>query len=280
MAGSEAASTAAILAVALIICVVFVVIAVRGAQQRRLVRSSSVALQQLNELNLKAESHLSQQEPINSSVTARVESKGKFDRFDLSRFLSDSVLEYEPWYSSQIASRLTALQLFNGYQSSVERLASDLGASEHPKVRRDRFVRIESRLFEHQQLSQPVASAVVAAEVKYTSPQGRNSYSRRLVWDFDQLRRGLESAQAVRAQASTTAALRARERSLMTSNLRVDVLRRDGYRCQMCGASRNDGVQLHVDHIVPVSRGGRTLPENLQTLCQDCNLGKGNRFEG
>jgi hypothetical protein len=254
--------------------------ALRGVQQRRLVQSSSVALQQLVELNLKAESHLSQQEPINSSVTARVESKGKFDRFDLSRFLSDSVLEYEPWYSSQIASRLTALQLFNGYQSSVERLASDLGASEHPKVRRERFVRIESRLFERQQLSQPVASAVVAAEVKYTSPQGRNSYSRRLVWDFDQLRQGLESAQAVRARASTTAALRARERSLMTSNLRVDVLRRDGYRCQMCGASRNDGVQLHVDHIVPVSRGGRTLPENLQTLCQDCNLGKGNRFEG
>jgi 5-methylcytosine-specific restriction endonuclease McrA len=40
----------------------------------------------------------------------------------------------------------------------------------------------------------------------------------------------------------------------------------------------SDGVTLHVDHIVPVSRGGLTLDDNLQTLCQECNLGKSNRL--
>jgi predicted restriction endonuclease len=50
-----------------------------------------------------------------------------------------------------------------------------------------------------------------------------------------------------------------------------------GQRCQCCGASRDDGVVLHVDHIRPRSK----YPElelnldNLQILCAACNIGKG-----
>jgi len=55
--------------------------------------------------------------------------------------------------------------------------------------------------------------------------------------------------------------------------LRMQVLTRDGYRCCACGRSSAD-VELHVDHIVPVSKGGQDTLSNLQTLCKDCNLGK------
>lgn len=70
-----------------------------------------------------------------------------------------------------------------------------------------------------------------------------------------------------------------RERRLLTASMRYDVLRRDGFRCQICGATQKDGVLLHVDHIVPVSRGGRTEMSNLRTLCDRCNLGKGDKIE-
>lgn len=43
-------------------------------------------------------------------------------------------------------------------------------------------------------------------------------------------------------------------------------------------AKREDGVKLHVDHVVPVSRGGKSTMDNLQTLCEDCNCGKGNKY--
>ena len=68
------------------------------------------------------------------------------------------------------------------------------------------------------------------------------------------------------------------ERSLLTPSLRYDILRRDGFRCTICGRGQEDGVKLHVDHIRPVSKGGRTIPENLRTLCQDCNLGKSDSY--
>ena len=59
---------------------------------------------------------------------------------------------------------------------------------------------------------------------------------------------------------------------------RSRVLIRDNCLCRMCGASpaKDPAVTLHVDHIVPWSKGGRTALENLQTLCERCNIGKGN----
>lgn len=59
------------------------------------------------------------------------------------------------------------------------------------------------------------------------------------------------------------------------------VLRRDNYSCCLCGASpaKDPTVELHVDHIIPWSKGGSTELNNLQTLCRDCNLGKGNLSE-
>lgn len=53
--------------------------------------------------------------------------------------------------------------------------------------------------------------------------------------------------------------------------LRWAVFRRDGYACLFCGSESN----LSVDHVFPVSRGGGNEPDNLQTLCRNCNSRKG-----
>jgi diadenosine tetraphosphate (Ap4A) HIT family hydrolase len=56
------------------------------------------------------------------------------------------------------------------------------------------------------------------------------------------------------------------------------VLKESGGRCALCGTTRDDRP-LHVDHIKPRSRGGKTEYENLQVLCSKCNLTKGNKDE-
>jgi hypothetical protein len=61
--------------------------------------------------------------------------------------------------------------------------------------------------------------------------------------------------------------------------LRFRVMQRDHFRCCFCGRSQREEVLLHIDHIVPWSDGGRTIFENLQTLCRLCNAGKGNALE-
>lgn len=61
-------------------------------------------------------------------------------------------------------------------------------------------------------------------------------------------------------------------------NIRVRVLSRDNFRCVFCGKSpaTDIGTKLHIDHIVLFSKGGTNSSENLQTLCEQCNLGKSN----
>ena len=59
-------------------------------------------------------------------------------------------------------------------------------------------------------------------------------------------------------------------------SLRFRVLERDR-RCLLCGATPEAGARLHIDHRIPFSLGGPTVEGNLQTLCADCNIGKGNR---
>lgn len=67
------------------------------------------------------------------------------------------------------------------------------------------------------------------------------------------------------------------ERRDVTMGLRWRIFKRDRFRCLACGRSpaTNLDVELHADHIVSVAMGGKTTFENLQTLCRDCNLGKG-----
>jgi hypothetical protein len=62
----------------------------------------------------------------------------------------------------------------------------------------------------------------------------------------------------------------------INQRLRFIVMRRDNFKCVICGKSpANDpSIELHIDHIIPWVKGGETELENLQTLCSKCNFGK------
>lgn len=66
------------------------------------------------------------------------------------------------------------------------------------------------------------------------------------------------------------------KRRAISKKTRFEVFKRDGFKCQYCGA-HPPGVLLHVDHIVAVAAGGENGIDNLVTACEPCNLGKGAR---
>lgn len=80
--------------------------------------------------------------------------------------------------------------------------------------------------------------------------------------------------------AEATRPKREVKRTNRIANLRqrFRVMKRDGFRCVLCGASPaiSPGCELHIDHIVPWSLGGETVEDNLRTLCSNCNLGRSN----
>ena len=66
------------------------------------------------------------------------------------------------------------------------------------------------------------------------------------------------------------------ERGKVSNRMRFAVYERDGYRCKKCGKR---SAALEVDHIYPISKGGKSTFDNLQALCHDCNIKKSNRIE-
>jgi len=67
------------------------------------------------------------------------------------------------------------------------------------------------------------------------------------------------------------------QRALMTASLRKHIKDRDRHTCQYCGISvaAEPHLLLEIDHILPVSKGGLSTPDNLQALCWRCNRTKG-----
>lgn len=72
-------------------------------------------------------------------------------------------------------------------------------------------------------------------------------------------------------------ALAKEQRALMTAKLRTQIKERDNFTCCQCGNSvyTEPNLLLEIDHIIPISKGGLTQEDNLQTLCWKCNRSKG-----
>lgn len=64
------------------------------------------------------------------------------------------------------------------------------------------------------------------------------------------------------------------EKARIPTNLRKSVIERDGYYCVYCDEDLSN-AEIHLDHVIPESRGGATTYSNLQVTCRKCNLAKG-----
>lgn len=56
--------------------------------------------------------------------------------------------------------------------------------------------------------------------------------------------------------------------------IRSQVIQRDGYHCVYCDEDLTQG-EIHLDHVIPESKGGPTTLDNLQVTCRKCNTAKG-----
>lgn len=108
---------------------------------------------------------------------------------------------------------------------------------------------------------------------QYTSAGGNSGQETNVRLDTPTL----EALSAILVDKIRWAKSAAGQRALMTNALRRHIKERDNYACLNCRISlrAEPHLLLEVDHIMPVSKGGLSVPENLQTLCWKCNRSKG-----
>src|SRR5690348_290732 len=115
-------------------------------------------------------------------------------------------------------------------------------------------------------LSPPPPSSFQADLLRYAPPSGR-------FWSHFGLEFSLGNPSLLETRVrGVECRIRvvAAKRTNLSKKLRFEVFKRDGFRCQYCGAAAPD-VLLVVDHVNPVAKGGKNNILNLITACEPCN---------
>lgn len=150
------------------------------------------------------------------------------------------------------------------------------------KLNYNRLLRIEQTMFENKILPAPETRFGIAVRlycskingVIYDSKQDRFSESEvmALIRRLDNKRGNFFNDRGIWDAICRV------ERGKVSNKMRFAIFERDGYRCCKCGAYGRFAY-LEIDHIIPISKGGKSTWDNLQTLCHDCNVEKGNKIE-
>lgn len=206
-------------------------------------------------------------------------SKAKYDRYELKNLLDEKLLANDNLIQT-IKAIETNRHLYDLYLNNIGQLQSSITPEQAKDlhISYKSYQKIEQKLFSKQQI-QPILDCTVLCVATYSSPKGRNQYSKSAEYHMDKIFKRFTALQQEIAYQNSEEMRRKRARSQMTPKLRYSILKRDGFRCQICGRTADDGIKLHVDHILPVSKGGETVPNNLRTLCDTCNLGKSDEIE-
>lgn len=206
-------------------------------------------------------------------------SEREYSRKSLDRVTSSSIIKYHienniDSIRTDIENYIYNINLFEIYKKNVN-MISNIESENNSNFSIDKFKKIENKIYNSLIINKDDFLINLDLEVYYRSNGGKVYDCKRgkftinhLISFYREWKNGKKFEETKR-----------QERKIMNDSIRYNVLKRDNYKCQICGVTAKEGAKLHVDHIIPVSKGGKTVMSNLQTLCDRCNLGKGNKVD-
>lgn len=242
------------------------------------VKKSSKVINELEHINRKIKYKAIEQNYAYSYICL---SRAEFNRFNLENYFIEIINDNEEKFRKIIQSIEHNKKEKRKYSSKLERIdfSQTEGIANSVKIPPAIYGWFEKRYYQKMILPPPVTDISILCRKEYTSPAGRTHTWSDAVYNYKQLIKYYVKAREIKEQREIRSGQIEYERSLMTPSLRYEILKRDNFRCQICGSTAQDGVKLHIDHIVPVSKGGHTVRSNLRVLCDRCNLGKSDKLE-
>lgn len=203
----------------------------------------------------------------------------EYSRKSLDRVTGKSIINYHldnniNGIRTDLENAIFNITLLEKYNKDVEKVLQSESIN-NSKYSTKKFKMVEERVLRSIIYKKENFMITLKIEVYYRS-NGGNVYDNKkrkylfndLVFVYNEWNRGNKFEETIN-----------QERKIMNDYIRYNVLKRDNFSCQICGITAKDGAKLQVDHIIPVSKGGKTVMSNLQTLCERCNIGKSNKTE-
>lgn len=267
-----------ILSIILVSFAIFIICYLTQKKYDNFVLKNSICLKQLKELN----SRYNFYPYISFDQNYTYDNEKFYDTISCTDYLIYQLQFIRKDILSQIEKANSNKQQYSRYINEVENI-TQFGQFQVTigKLNIDKLINREKRLVEKQTLRAPYtqfsltvtlfcskingqiygkkednfSAADILTLVKRLNNKRGNFYNDRGIWD----------------------ALCRVERGKVSNKMRFSIYARDGYRCRKCGIS-NRYVQLEIDHIMPIAKGGKTTYDNLQTLCHRCNVEKGDNL--
>lgn len=243
-----------------------------------LVKKSSYALHELETINAKIKYTTIERSYLYSYSCF---SRAEFNRFDLDNYFIE-IISGNVNHFKRIINRIEHNKKeIAKYKRMINKIdfSKTEDISKSVKVPYRIYRRIENSYYHRMILKDPVTDVSIICRKEYTTPARRTHTWADITYNYKELIHYYDEAQEIKEQREIRSNQIKYERSLMTPSLRYEILKRDNFKCQLCGSTAQDGVKLHIDHIIPVSKGGHTTASNLRVLCDRCNLGKSDKFE-
>lgn len=242
-------------------------------QQQNYVLQTSEKLRELKRIN--------ESFSFNSDVTLEYEmdvvlkSAQQYARFDFKEHMKKEIKAEPEKYLKMVEPIIENRNQYNKYLQCVEKIKAIRTTYENMELDESLYIKMEEELFESNLLPKPVIDIAFFTYPLYRTGSGRETYhDMEVLWlkDIEYILKEIDDDTVSKLN-------REKERSLMSDSLRYDVLKRDNFRCTICGRTAADGIKLHVDHIMPIAKGGKTEMYNLRTLCNQCNSGKSDKWD-
>lgn len=211
-----------------------------------------------------------------SEYCIEVNSKAKFDRMTTDACFEEFVKCYPRMLKETLEQTRRNAVIYDMYSRKIMSLRVEASEEQckEAKMTKEEYLELEREVISETEL--PIQRTYsVTCRVYYISPQGRNHYHKSHTFCEGDILAEMMRQERETACHASEAWRRKTERSRITPSVRYRIMRRDNFRCCLCGRPAASGIELEVDHVIPISRGGSSDEENLQTLCRDCNRGKG-----
>lgn len=217
-------------------------------------------------------------------------SKKQFDQINTTKLAQNYIYRDYDFFNESMKIKAIETNLAIQYGTRVDEIRNRSDYNQLPKEYQEKITLEKYKKYIQELIQANLISFTTNIKFilrySYTSPQGRNHYSDYETFYEDEIWEYIKNNSKRPAEATNhiSETFKQRQRSLMTNKLRYKILQRDNHRCVLCGRTAQEsiaasGYGLEIDHIIPVSKGGKTIESNLRTLCFACNRGKGADIE-
>ena len=246
-------------------------------KRNNIVKEFSSKIKQLEELNEKTVFH-----EVNESIciSKHYDNKSNYNKIEPAYIMSSELKNKIDNYAQFISMIQENRSKSEIYKQSIDQILNSSGNVNYEDIviNKEEFCKRELKLFNGMIKNQYIDCKFIV-NMSYSSPKGKVHLSKSETFNFDQMVISFNSISRSHLDRETYRNLSKAERGEVSDSMRYDVMNRDGFRCVICGASANEGARLHVDHIIPIAKGGKSEYKNLRTLCERCNIGKSDKIE-